>query len=154
MVSHASRALLCSGLAIFLAARAGAESTPLEEKAIQSMTEASDLIVLGKVIEIGQPGDGTTWINLKVKKVLKGAAPDNTIAVTIPGGLVRGSDTPLAVEGQPHFQNKEMVILFLSISGDHFEVLDAEKGKQPGEGHEAQDLQMCIKVYLSKKPIH
>jgi len=154
MANHASRALLCSGLAVFLAIRAGAESTSLDEEVIHSMTEASDLIVLGKVIEIGQPGDGTTWINLKVKKVLKGAASDNMIAVTIPGGLVRGSDAPLTVEGQPHFQEKELVIVFLSISGDHFEIVGAEKGKQPGEGSDARDLQLCIKTYLSKKPFH
>lgn len=127
--------------------------TPLDDNTLNNLISGADLIVLGKVVEVGQPGDGTTWVNLKVKEVLKGATPNDTVTIIVPGGSVQGSDTPVAVSGQPHFQNKEFATVFLSISGDHFEVEGAEDGKQPGEGFEAKRLQSCIKKYLTKQPL-
>jgi hypothetical protein len=153
MIKTAFKRLALPTLAVLLAGAAWAAPAPLDDDVLNKLTDGADLIVLGKVVEMGQPGDGTTWMNIKVKEILKGATSTDTVTVIVPGGGVRGSNTPLTVSGQPHFQAKELTIVFLSASGDHFEVYGAENGKQPGEGPEAKRLQSAIKRYLTKKPL-
>jgi len=81
---------------------AGVRASVPDAQILQNMIEESDLIVVGKVIAVDQPGDGTTQINLQMSEILKGSAPDgNVVRFIVPGGLIQGSATPLTVKERP-----------------------------------------------------
>jgi len=141
-------------LAISLIIPLRAQQLPLDKDTLQNLIEESDLIISGKVTGTEQPGDGTTRVNLRVKEIFKGATPDGeTVTVVVPGGSQNGSPDPVVVKGQPAFQEKEQVIVFLRVIRDYFEVSQGRVGKRAGVGREAQILESGIKKYMAKKPL-
>lgn len=145
--------ILAGGLlaAPFLASRAG---LPPDKETLGSLIEEADLIVLGQVKNLEEPGDGTTWVYLKIEKMFKGSAADRTITLVIPGGKREGSATPLIVADQPKFQMKEKTIVFLQEIGDRYEICRGLSGAYPGKGPDAEFLELNIRRYLKRKPLH
>jgi len=144
------KSAVCATLLLLIPV-AGMTLELLDRKAIEDMIDESDLIIIGKIVDVGEPGDGSVWAKVKIVRMLKGNVGENEVIVVAGGGRHMNSTDAVMDKGQPKFHMKEKTILFLREAGDHFEVDRAETGKRPDSGLEGSTLPGTITTYLRRK---
>lgn len=108
-------------LSITLSSGLPGKSSIAKELSPQELFAASDIVVVGKVLEIKAQwgiGDGSsvyTAVRIQVDEYQKGENKGRMIEVIYSGGTV--GDFGLWVEDQPTFQIDEYVRLYLQLSG-------------------------------------
>lgn len=106
-----------------------------EEMSLERKTGESDLIIIGRVIEVKTAWDETksliyTFVSLSVEENIKGYSPNKDVTIKIPGGIIEG-EMGAWVPGMPRFQKGERVLLFLlrDSCSDNFFVANGVHGK-------------------------
>jgi len=112
-------------LVIIGMASRSAEASVLRFLPLEEMTEISDLIVLGKVVDVHSGRDEVrnrirTRVTVDVERVLRGSIEGNTISFDLPGGLVPGEQLQQVIPGVPKFAAGEEAIMFLRLDPSLF----------------------------------
>lgn len=111
-----SRSVKCtSALALFFGLQGSAGATSMVRLSTEQMTDASDLIVRGEIVEVWTEVDdrGAVWTRAQVlvDDVLKGDAATEAVVIDQLGGTWGGVTT--AVQGAARFDVGEETVLFL-----------------------------------------
>jgi hypothetical protein len=97
-----------------------AQASVLRLLQLEEMTQISDQIVLGRVIDVHAGRDKVrgrirTRVTLDVERVLRGSIEGETISFDLPGGFVSGEPLQQVVPGVPKFVVGEEAIIFLRL---------------------------------------
>jgi hypothetical protein len=134
---HATgRLALVALLATFLLGSVAAEATTVVAMSTRTLTQAADVIVVGRCTAVRSVWEGRTLVTLAtivVTESLKGGLR-NTVTVTLPGGIDARRRFPVSMSyaGAPQIAMGEEVFLFLgrgALSADALSVLGFSQGK-------------------------
>jgi hypothetical protein len=95
---------------------------------LEDLQDQSALVVLGEVVETGTRLEGgvvVTDTEIRVADCLTGLCPED-LTVTCPGGALGGQTE--RVEGAPHFEQGQQVVVFLRPQDGRFEVVGMAQG--------------------------
>lgn len=111
-------------LMVVLALVAGAQATTAIRLSNESMTDQSDLIVIGRAGDVRSEWVGrelVTLVTVSVTEVVKGDA-GSEITVVTPGGIDASREIKIAMSfpAAPTMSPNEEVFLFLTPAGDEF----------------------------------
>jgi len=110
--------LILVGVCFCLFVGLSGKGTILEFVELEELTEASDIIVLGKVLAAESGRDGghgriRTEVVFEVERVLKGSLDSQTLSIKLPGGFLPGENLGQVIPGMPRFTAGEEAVVFL-----------------------------------------
>ncbi|MAE70407.1 MAG: hypothetical protein CME06_08075 [Gemmatimonadetes bacterium] len=105
---------LAAAVTGLLALSTASNATVLIKKTLVDLAGDADLILSGTVTEVWSEQDGasiSTYADVQVIDLLKGASESEIVTVKVPGGAV--GDLSMAVPGTPELSENQEVYLFL-----------------------------------------